>query len=77
MKGHRKKRSSKSGLPPGTPVHIGEQKLEEMSLTALTYSEHAFHEIRTHRAEEVLPLASPAEHVWITLQGIHHIEGLQ
>lgn len=77
MKGHRKKRSSKSGLPPGTPVHIGEQKLEEMSLTALTYSEHAFHEIQTHRVEEVLPLASTAEHVWITVQGIHHIEGLQ
>ena len=77
MKGHRKKRSSKSGLPPGTPVHIGEQKLEEMSLTALTYSEQAFHEIRTHRVEEVLPLANTAEHVWITVQGIHHIEGLQ
>lgn len=77
MKGHRKKRSSKSGLPPGTPVHIGEQKLEKMSLTALTYSEHTFHEIQTHRVEEVLPLADIAEQVWITVQGIHHIEGLQ
>ncbi|MEO8327598.1 MAG: magnesium/cobalt transporter CorA [Nitrospirota bacterium] len=77
MKGHRKKRSSKSGLPPGTPVHIGEQKLEKMSLTVLTYSEHTFHEFQTHRVEEVLPLAGTAEHVWITVQGIHHIEGLQ
>lgn len=77
MKGHRKKRSSKSGLPPGTPVHIGEQKLEKMFLTALTYSEHTFHEIHTHRVEEVVPLADIAEHVWITVQGIHHIEGLQ
>jgi len=77
MRGHRKKRSSKSGLPPGTPVHIGEQKLETMSLRALTYSEHAFHEIHTDRVEEVLPLASTTEHVWITVQGIHHIEGLQ
>ena len=77
MKGHRKKRSSKSGLPPGTPVHIGEQKLEKMFLTALTYSEHTFHEIHTHRVEEVVPLAGIAEHVWITVQGIHHIEGLQ
>lgn len=77
MSGHRNKRSRKSGLPPGTPVHIGEQKLEAMSLTALTYSEHTFHEIQTPRVEEVLPLASTAEHVWITVQGIHHIEGLQ
>lgn len=77
MKGQRKKRSSKSGLPPGTPVHIGEQKLEKMSLTALTYSEHTFHEFQTHRVEEVLPLVGIAEHAWITVQGIHHIEGLQ
>ncbi|MCA9421516.1 MAG: magnesium and cobalt transport protein CorA, partial [Nitrospira sp.] len=77
MKGHRSKRSSKSGLPPGTPVHIGEQKLEAMSMTALTYAEHVFHEIHTDRVEEVLPLASAPEHVWITVQGIHHIEGLQ
>lgn len=77
MKGHRNKRSRKSGLPPGTPVHIGEQKLEEMSLTALMYSEHTFHEFQTHRVEEVVPLAGIPEHVWITVQGIHHIEGLQ
>jgi magnesium transporter len=77
MKGYRKKRSSKSGLPPGTPVHIGEQKLETMSLTALTYSEHALQEIQTDRVEEVLPLATNPANKWITVQGIHHIEGLQ
>ena len=77
MKGHRKKRSSKSGLPPGTPVHIGEQKLEIMSLTALTYSEHAFQEIQTDRVEEVLPLATLPTNKWITVQGIHQIEGLE
>jgi magnesium transporter len=77
MKGHPKKRSSKSGLPPGTPVHIGEQKLETMSLTGLTYSDHAFQEIQTDRVEEVLPLATNPANKWITVQGIHHIEGLQ
>jgi magnesium transporter len=77
MKGHRKKRSSKSGLPPGTPVHIGEQKLEIMSLTALIYSDHACQEIQTDRVEEVSPLATNPTNTWITVQGIHHIEGLQ
>lgn len=77
MKGHRKKRSSKSGLPPGTPVHIGEQKLETMSLTTMTYSDHAIQEIQTERLEEVLPLATNPANKWITVQGIHHIEGLQ
>lgn len=77
MKGHRKKRSSKSGLPPGTPVHIGEQKLETMSMTALTYSDHDFQEVQTNRVEEVLPLATHPANKWITVQGIHHIEGLQ
>lgn len=77
MKGHRKKRSSKTGLPPGTAVHIGEQKLETMSLTALTYSDQTFQEIQTDRVEEILPLATNAAKKWITIQGIHHIEALQ
>lgn len=77
MKGHRKKRSSKSGLPPGTPVHIGEQKLEIMSLTALVYSDQVFQEIQTERVDEVLPLATHPANTWITVQGIHHIQGLQ
>jgi magnesium transporter len=77
MKDHRKKRSSKSGLPPGTPVHIGEQKLETMFLTALTYSDQDFEEIHTARVEEILPLATVPANKWITVQGIHHIEGLQ
>jgi len=77
MKGHRKKRSSKSGLPPGTPVHIGEQKLEIMSLRALIYSEHAFQEVQTDRVDEIVPLATNPTNKWITVQGIHHIEGLQ
>ena len=77
MKGHRKKRSSKSGLPPGTAIHIGEQKLEVMSLTALVYSDQTCQEIQTNRVEEVVPLATNPANKWITVQGIHHIEGLQ
>lgn len=77
MKAHRKKRSSKSGLPPGTAIHIGEQKLENMSLTALVYSDQTCQEIQTKRVEEVLSLATNPANKWITVQGIHHIEGLQ
>jgi magnesium transporter len=77
MKGHRKKRSSKSGMPPGTPIHIGEQKLDAMSLQAVIYSEHVCQEIQTERVDDVLPLATEPANKWITVQGIHHIQGLQ
>jgi len=37
-----KKRSKKAGLPPGTLVHIGEQKAEETRITIIDYDEVHF-----------------------------------
>jgi len=39
-----KKRSGKSGLPPGTLIHIGEKKNEEPKITIIDYDDSSFQE---------------------------------
>src|SRR4030042_1764612 len=39
-----KKRSRKAGLPPGTLIHIGEKKTEEIKITIMDYDESQFQE---------------------------------
>jgi len=39
-----KKRSEKTGLPPGTLVHIGERKTEKVIIRILDYDEAQFEE---------------------------------
>lgn len=44
-----KKRSEKAGLPPGTPVHIGEKRIEKAKITVLDYDESRFQEKQVGR----------------------------
>ena len=61
MKGHITKRSKKSGLPPGTLVHIGEKKADASRITVLDYNEANFQEAEFSTIEaRRYSLSSPA-----------------
>lgn len=77
MKHGLKKRSSKSGLPPGTPVHIGQQRTDTVTMTVCTYSDKDFHEQDTSHVDECLALAKKPGIRWVAVHGIHQIEILQ
>jgi magnesium transporter len=47
-----KRRSQKAGLPPGTLVHIGEKKAEELRITVIDYDEAHYQEKEIHTIEE-------------------------
>ena len=49
-----KKRSKKSGLPPGTLVHIGEKKTEEVKIKIIDYDEMHLEEREVIIIEEEL-----------------------
>lgn len=70
------KRSRKAGLPPGTPVHIGERKSETTRLTLLHYNEQRAveHEIKT--VDEAQALRSSPGVSWINVTGLHEVEQL-
>ncbi|MBM3285513.1 MAG: magnesium and cobalt transport protein CorA, partial [Candidatus Aminicenantes bacterium] len=49
------RRSRKSGLPPGSLVHIGEKKRERTRITIIDYDEINFEVKEAETAEECFP----------------------
>ncbi len=72
-----KKRSKKAGLPPGTLVHIGEQKAEEVTITVIDYDEARFQEEEIKTVEECFPFKDKPTVTWINVDGIHQVEVLE
>jgi magnesium transporter len=72
-----KKRSRKAGLPPGTLVHIGEQKAEEVRITVIDYDEARFQEEEIKTVEECFLFKDKPTVTWINVDGIHEVEVLE
>ena len=72
-----KKRSQKAGLPPGTLVHVGEQKSEKTSITVLDYDGDRVVEKELTGVEECLLLKARPTVTWINVAGLHQIEVLE
>jgi magnesium transporter len=67
------KRSRKTGLPPGTLVHIGERKSEKVTVTVFHYSGAGCDELQP---EQVDGLSRPVDEsvIWINVGGVHQVE---
>lgn len=66
-----KKRSKKVGLEPGTLVHIGEKKTEEVKIRIIDYDETHFYEKEVKTIEECLPFKDKPTVTWIDITGVH------
>jgi magnesium transporter len=71
---HRKKRSTKTGLPPGTLIHIGEKKAEKVRIRILDYDEVRFQEIEARTIEECFPFKEKPTITWINIDGLHQVD---
>jgi len=72
-----KKRSKKSGLPPGTLVHIGEKKTEEPKITFIDYDESHVEEREVKTVEECFVFKDKPTVTWINMDGLHQVEILE
>lgn len=72
-----KKRSKKAGLPPGTLIHIGERKTEEIKITIMDYNETQFQEKEAKTFEECFPYKGRPTVTWINVDGIHQVQTLE
>src|SRR3970040_2125893 len=70
------KRSRKAGLPPGTPVHIGERKSDTTHLMLLHYNEESAVEKELKTAEELAAMRDFPGVNWINVTGLHEVEHL-
>lgn len=69
-----KKRSKKSGLLPGTLVHIGEKMGKDVSIFVVDYDKANVHETELKAVEECLPLRDKPTVTWINLEGLQQNE---
>ncbi len=72
-----KKRSKKTGLPPGTLVHIGEEKGEKICITVVEYDEQNFRESELAVPEGCYPFQKEPTVTWINVDGIHQVDVLE
>ncbi len=70
----RKKRSTKTGLPPGALVHIGEKKAEKVKIKILDYDENQFEEKEARTIEECFPFKDKPTITWINIDGLHQVD---
>lgn len=69
-----KKRSRKTGLPPGTLVHIGDKKTEQAKITLINYDETHLEEREAKSIEECFPPEDKATVTWVNVDGIHDLD---
>ncbi len=72
-----KNRSKKSGLPPGTLIHIGEKKSDEVKIRIMDYNEESFQEKEVKTIEECFIFKDKPTITWIDIEGLHKIENLE
>ena len=72
-----KKRSKKAGLPPGTPIHIGEKKSERTRVTLFDYDEQQVQEKEIDSVDECLLFKGRPTTTWINVSGLHQVETLE
>lgn len=69
-------RSKKTGLPPGTLVHIGERRTEKVTFTVFRYGAAGCEELQPHQANQLAPPDDESV-VWINVSGVHNVEVLE
>jgi len=69
-----RKSSHKVGLPPGSLVHVGEIKAEEVKITVMDYDETSFMEKDVENVEACFSFKETPTITWINIDGLHHVD---
>jgi magnesium transporter len=70
---HMKSMRAQAGLAPGTLVHIGDKKLDEVRITVIDYDGERFQEKVVASVEECFPYRDKATTTWINVDGVHDV----
>ena len=72
-----KRASKKIGLAPGSLVHVGEKKTEEVQITLIDYDETHFQEQALEAIEESFPFKEEPTVTWINIDGLHEVSVIE
>jgi magnesium transporter len=68
-----RKGQQKAGLPPGTPVYVGDRKAEAVKISLWEYNESGFTEKEIEDVKEVFPVKDTPGVSWINVDGLHDV----
>ncbi len=68
-----RKRSVKSGLPPGSLVHIGNKYTDKVTVSTILYDEGNFTEWNVDRKDDIDRLKGLQGNEWINVEGVHDL----
>ncbi len=74
MLGILKKVSRKAGLPPGTLIHVGEKKVEQIRISLIDYDETQFEERECDTIEACFSYKGKPTRTWININGLHEVD---
>jgi len=66
-----KRRSEKVGLPPGSLVHVGDEKPREARITVIDYDREQLQESEIRKVEECLAFKDKPTVTWINVDGVN------
>ena len=70
----RKRRSSKTGLPPGSLVHLGERKIEKTAISLIEYGPESFAERQFDSVAASRDFTPTQPVLWLNVYGLHEPE---
>ncbi len=78
MAGKKHKRKSKLGLAPGSLIFTGQQKMAQVDITVLNYSDERCEETKPKNITEVISLIKSFQGVvWINIDGLHDEKSIE
>ena len=69
--------SRKIGLPPGSIVYLGEQKVEKVKITLTEYDENKYETYEIKSADEIEPFTDTPRVTWVNVCGLHETDFLK
>lgn len=72
-----RRQSQKAGLPPGSVVYTGEQKMEAVHLTVLDYDQAQFQERSLDTVDAVFAFKTTPTISWINIDGLHDVSVIE
>jgi magnesium transporter len=66
--------SKKSGLPPGTLIHIGKKRANKVQISVIDYAETSFNELECKDINDAFSFKDTTTTSWINIDGIHNTE---
>jgi hypothetical protein len=67
----------KAGLPPGTAVHVGEQKQKQVKITLIDYDADIYAEHETDDLDDLADAIQTPSITWINVAGLHDVALMQ